>query len=50
LLTAVERHQNTKDLLKGARAERVDAGRGKKSTERGEGLKEAQTEPAEAMK
>jgi hypothetical protein len=50
LLTAVETHQNTQDLLKGAQVEKVYAGRGKKSTERGDGLKGAQAEPSKALK
>jgi hypothetical protein len=50
MLSAVETHLNTQDLLKGARAERVDAWRGKKSMEKGEGLKGARTEPAKTGK
>ena len=41
LLTVVEIHQNTRDLLRGARVERGDAARGKNNTKRGEGLKGA---------
>jgi hypothetical protein len=50
LLTAVEIHQNTQDLLRGARAERGDAARGKNNTKSREQLKGARTEPAEAVK
>lgn len=50
LLTAVETHQNTQDLLRGARAKRGDAARGTNNTKSGEGLKGARTEPAEGGK
>nr|XP_029500708.1 uncharacterized protein LOC115116365 [Oncorhynchus nerka] len=50
LLTVVEIHQNTQDLLRAARAEKGDAARGATNTKRGKELKGARTEPAKAVK